>query len=136
MNNELLTYELELLILEAVSKYGISLLPGNYKFLKKYGLLNLYFNFIESSMNNIPSAQFDAAISKHAGNYVPSVVSYPILATYYQEYGDAGFKKLLQENELFFENNPINRVSTPQRSPELVLEEILISYLKKNEQHD
>lgn len=136
MNNELLTYELELLILEAVSKYGISVLPGNYKFLKMYGLLSLYFNFIDSNMKKVPSAQFDAAISKHAGNYVPSVVSYPILAAYYQEHGDAGFKKLLQDNELFFENDPINRVTTQQRSPELVLEELLISYLKNHEQHD
>ncbi|MBP1615582.1 MAG: hypothetical protein H6Q13_3030 [Bacteroidetes bacterium] len=136
MNKDLLTYELELLILEAVSKYGISLLPTNYKFLKKYALMELYINFVESNRLKIPSAQFDAAISKHAGNYVPSVVSYPILATYYQEHGDAGFKKLLQENELFFENNPINRVTTQQCSPDLVLEELLISYFKNHEQHD
>ena len=130
MNKELLSYELELLILEAISKYGICVLPTNYKFLKRYGLMELYFNYVESSRLNIPSVQFDSAIKKQASNYVPNIVSNKLLISHYEQCGIDGLHQLLKENEFFFETNPINQVSTSKSAPELLLEEILKSYIE------
>jgi len=130
MTKELLSYELELLILEAISNHGISVLPTNYKFLKRYGLMELYFNYVESSRLNIPSVQFDSAIKRQASNYVPNIVSHKLLISHYQQCGLQGLIDLLEENGFFFEANPINQVSASNSSPEILLEEILKSYIE------
>lgn len=97
-----LKIECENILLESIHRYGFSVCPQNYYILKKYSLLNIYYNILDNNMSGIPVTHLNEALKTQALAQKKKDCNFCELQRFLIENGEIKTKEILYNNSTYY----------------------------------
>lgn len=96
--------EIDNIKLRAIMKHGYSAMPQHYLFLKRYSLLNIYYEIVNRRVNDCSIANLDRAIKDEASMQVDKTCGYEHLKKFFEMNGIEKTKALFDNNNFYWRN--------------------------------
>lgn len=97
---EQIEQEKDYIILSSIAMNGFKAMPQDYAFLKRYSLLNIYYEIVLSATAGMPTALLEGVIKDRANSHIDEGCRYGAITEYKESNG-------VKETKAFLGNNPL-----------------------------
>lgn len=90
------------IILMAIASRGFVAIPLDYIFLKRYALLNIYYELVDSTKNGLSTKELELALKSRAKSHIDQRCSFEAIKAHRDMEGDKQTKAFLLNNPIYW----------------------------------
>lgn len=90
------------IILLTIASRGFDAMPQDYAFLKRYALLNIYYELVDSKLKGLSTKELESALKSRAKAHIDQKCNFAGIKAHRDATGDKSTKAFLLNNPLYW----------------------------------